>query len=393
MKLFQVLRNEPRSLLITIMFFYYASMGVIIPYMPLLLSKSVVTHQIGILMAIGSLIMILMQPVWGWLSDRLGIRLILLITISGTILTTVGLIKANSFFEWVLVISVYFLFQSPIGTLVDTMAITKFTKQFGSIRLWGSIGFGTFVFIGGFLIGTPIYIIHICLLLISLLLSFLLIEPQKSKRKKISAQKSAVIFKNGHLIMILFLLFLTSVSMKGNATFYSIGLTILEVPSWLLGTAWLLQVFPEIGIFLLVDRLAKKSAAWILVIIGMITFAIHFSLLGFYQNLWVWTLTQPLVSLAFCFWYSGSIRLIKKKVPDEYQATGQTLFSAICNGLGGVIGSTFSGFIVSKWNVFGFYTVAGIMCAITAFLFLILNRYGKNEKKDRDESSKLQHTR
>ncbi|MDX5476363.1 MAG: MFS transporter [Bacillaceae bacterium] len=383
MSYLKMINSNPRTMLITIMFFYYASMGILIPYLPLLLSRTVDAKQVGVLIAIGAFTMMVMQPIWGWLSDKYSIRTVLLIAISGTITTTIFFPFANGFTVWVLLLSVYFIFQSPIATLIDTLAVTNFTDTFGRIRLWGSIGFGIAVFLGGILLGVPIYMIHFVLLFVTLAFVFYYKSPIKQKitsENKIGVGQLFKVFRTGPIFFVLFLLLFTAISMKGNATFYSIGLDELHVYGLLLGSAWLLQVFPEIGVFLLVDKLAKKITSWTLVIIGVSVFAIHFSLLGHFQNIWAWVLLQPLVSIAFCFWYSGAIRLIKSLVPIQFQATGQSIFSAVCNGLGGMSGSILSGIIVSTWNVFIFYQFAGILCFGTALLVIILKWFVEKNK-------------
>jgi MFS family permease len=377
--------RNPRKMLITIMFFYYSSMGILIPYLPLLVSKTVDAKQVGFLMAVGAITLMVMQPIWGWFSDKYSIKLVLIISIIGTMTATVFFPFASGFVPWLLILSIYFIFQSPIATLIDTLAVTNFTETFGRIRLWGSIGFGIAVFLGSIFLGNLIYILHLSLLIVTL--AFVLFIKLPKKQNSLVGGNFALnnfiqVFRIGPIFIVLVSLLFTAISIKGNATFYSIGLNELHVYGLLLGTAWLLQVFPEIGVFLFVDKLAKKVTPWALVIIGVSVFAIHFSLLGYFHTIWAWVLLQPLVSIAFCFWYSGAIRLIKNLVPTEFQATGQSVFSAVCNGLGGMSGSIISGVIVSTWNVFVFYRIAGLLCLGTAILIYLVKGYVEKNKAE-----------
>lgn len=120
---------KSKFLLSALMFSYFASSAVLIPYFTLYLSESFSYSEIGILMAIIPMAMIIFQPFWARISDKLGTRWTLLLTLSGALLSTVGLIFSRSFIEFFIVLSLYALFIIPILSLIDRIILASHSKH------------------------------------------------------------------------------------------------------------------------------------------------------------------------------------------------------------------------------------------------------------------------
>lgn len=65
-----------------------------------------------------------------------------MLTLSGAVLSTTGLIFAHSFSELFLVLSLYAFFIVPVISLIDRTILANNSKEYGRIRLWGSVGYG-----------------------------------------------------------------------------------------------------------------------------------------------------------------------------------------------------------------------------------------------------------
>ncbi|MGG3923958.1 MFS transporter, partial [Geobacillus thermodenitrificans] len=78
------MRRRPLLLLWMVMFLVMSGFGIIIPVLPFLAEEVGATPlELGLLMAVYSLMQLLFSPVWGQLSDRYGRKPVLLLGITG----------------------------------------------------------------------------------------------------------------------------------------------------------------------------------------------------------------------------------------------------------------------------------------------------------------------
>lgn len=259
-----------KSLFSALMFSYFASSAVFLPYFTLYLSKSFSFSEIGILMAITPMAMIIFQPFWARISDKLGTKRTLLLTLSGVLLSTMGLIFACSFFEFLIVLSLYAFCTTPILSLIDRIILTNHSKQYGRIRLWGSIGYGVSIFLSGlfksYILGFWSFIIHILTLFVTLLITIKISNPQSIKEahkvNKKSEKKGYFYYKNKKFIVMMFSSLIIGMTMKANDTFFAVGLSNLSVSDFWLGSSWIFGIIPEIIVFYLLDKHAKRISSW-----------------------------------------------------------------------------------------------------------------------------------
>ena len=127
-------------------FFYFASLGALIPYWSLYLrSLGFNATDIGNLMAILMATKIISPNIWGWVADHTGRRMaIVRMGCLISMLAFTGVFFSDSFIWLVLVIVVFSFFWN--ATLPQFEASTFIhlgdqTHRYSSIRLWGSIGF------------------------------------------------------------------------------------------------------------------------------------------------------------------------------------------------------------------------------------------------------------
>lgn len=371
-----------------LMFFYFAAGAVMFPYLTIYFSKTLTPYQIGILMAIIPTAMLLLQPFWGWAADKWGIRRVLIISLSLTMTCAIGFLLVNSFVGFFIVLSTYAVFVASISSLIDSLVLSLRSDKYGSIRLWGSIGYGVGAFISGVfkstLIGFWSFVIHICLLVITLII-ILSVSNNKvletksniseSKIEKIKFTQRFSFLKNSNYIILLVAFFLICIIIKGYENFYPVGLNNLKVSGLLMGLSWVIEILPEIFVFYFLDKIVGKVSAWQIAITGVILYGIRMALLGLFPVLWVWLVSQPLSGFAFSFWYFGAVKIINDMVSRSQQASGQAVFWSFCYGAGGLIGSFLSGFIVNKFGTSSLFKMAAILCIISTIILIVLSKH------------------
>jgi len=134
-------------ILIRILFFtYYASLGSLLPYLPVYYHSLGHGGQIiGMLGAIKPFMTFLVGPLWGLISDRSGrpftvLYFTFLVSLVGQLLVAW---RHDPF--WIMsMVFITALFNAPVKSLLDSMVMSniKNSKLYGRLRLWGQLGFG-----------------------------------------------------------------------------------------------------------------------------------------------------------------------------------------------------------------------------------------------------------
>ena len=371
------------------MFFYFAASAIMFPYLTIYLSQSCQAYEIGILMSVIPAAMMVLQPFWGWAADRTGIRRILVITLAVTCVSAIGFIFVKTFFGFFIVISFYAIFVASISSLMDSLILSIKSDKYGSIRLWGTIGYGVGAFLGGLfksqLLGFWSFIIHITLLAATFVFIWMTSDTKgsynapKAERERFFDRFSFV--KNYKFIILMISLFLTGSMIKGYDNFFAVGLCNLKIPGIVLGSVWIIAMIPEIIMFRCLDKVVKKISPWIILVSGTVLYATRMLFLGFFPVLWVWVITQPIIGFAYGLWYFGAITLVKELVGEKQQATGQTVFWAVSYGAGGLFGSNLSGILVSFIGIYAFFRISTLVCFTSACIVAVL-AYRINKKRN-----------
>jgi len=137
--------GPPISLLRLLFFCYYASLGSLLPYLPVYYSSLGHDGQvIGLLGAVKPFTTFLVAPLWGVLADARDSYTIW----QCTFVTSALLQFALSWSPHVLyIMTMVFwtaLFNAPVKSLLDSMVLTALPSKslYGRLRLWGQVGFG-----------------------------------------------------------------------------------------------------------------------------------------------------------------------------------------------------------------------------------------------------------
>jgi MFS transporter, PPP family, 3-phenylpropionic acid transporter len=136
-----------------------AVVGVFFSYLALYLKTVGLSgSQIGIILGMIPLISFLVQPVWGMLSDIYRLRRSALVCACFGVAIPAWLYNAGNDFWWLFGLTlVLAMMNGPIGPLGDALALEYLEHQgrredYGSLRLWGAIGFAVSTFLIGALV-------------------------------------------------------------------------------------------------------------------------------------------------------------------------------------------------------------------------------------------------
>ncbi|MEE9342294.1 MAG: MFS transporter, partial [Gammaproteobacteria bacterium] len=239
-------------------FFYFASLGALIPYWSLYLqSLGFGAVEIGELTAVILATKIVAPNIWGWIADHTGrhMAVVRISSLFAAIMFT-GVFIQQSYW-WLVAVMVSFSFfwnaALPQFEVTTLNALGDETQGYSKIRLWGSIGFIITVVALGPLIektGADRLPLTVLLLLVGIWLSTLLVSEQAVDYPAIEREPIAGVLKKPAVISLLAICFLLQASHGPYYTFYSLYLTTNGYSETIVGQLWALGVVAEIVVFL-----------------------------------------------------------------------------------------------------------------------------------------------
>ena len=369
-------------------FFYFASIGVFLPYWNLYLKHlDFSARQIGELSAVLLATKIFAPYIWGWIADHTGKRLLairLAAFIGMSIFSVV--IVLRDYWPLLVVLAAFSFFWN--ATLPQFEAATMNNlgdnkHMYSRIRLWGSIGFiVTASLLAPFI--ENIGIQHLPWLILAILFltwSNTLFVSETSNR--VQAPVSASMLKTclqPSVFALLAACFLIQASHGPYYTFFSIYAEDNGYSRTLIGQLWSLGVIAEVAVFFYMHRWLPSLGAKVLLVIAMLLTAIRWWLIAFYvEYLPILIFAQILHAASYGLFHASAIQLIDEYFSGSIQGRGQALFSSISFGLGGSLGSLMSGY---TWNAIGpSYVFILAMCialiAMFQFIWIAKPRLGK----------------
>ncbi|MGM0876376.1 MAG: MFS transporter [Bacillota bacterium] len=374
-----MLTQNPLFPLRLFMFFISAISSIVVSFFPIYFQdKGFTSSQIGWFLAIGPFVGLIAQPVWGYTSDKYKtVKKVLFSCLVGLVASVFWLFQIDSFL-WVLIAgSVFFFFFSPIIPLADNLGKRQsqlHSVTFGSIRMWGSIGFALFSLISGFLLSTfgigflviPMTVLTILTCFLSLLLS-----DAKAGNKKVNYKNIGLLFKDPTLLAFFFLISLVMLTHRTSDSYISLYLFELGGNEMLVGWIWFIGVSSEALLFFLSSKWFRSSSPIIYLIIAAFLYVIRWILTAFVQDPTMLLCIQVLHGICFSIAFLGALEYLYKVIPEEMQATGHMVFVGISFGLTGIIGSSIGGIIFENFGGTTLYLLLAVT-AFTGMLGLIL---------------------
>jgi len=371
------LKPVPYWRLSSVYFFYFATLGVFMPYLGLYLtSLGFAAAQIGIVVAVIQGTKILAPNVWARLAGRFSNRMHM---IQIAALLSVVAFSFMLFHEtlWaVLIICFTFsFFWNAMLPQFESVTLTKLsgdTSVYSSIRLWGSVGFiATVLFVGYVLELTGLegwpWLVFVCLLLI--FVSSLTLNEQG--RPKYSPENSSIssLLRQKKIIAFLLVVFLMQASHGAYYAFFSILLENLSYSEIEIGWLWSLGVLAEIAIFVVIQRFFHHVSLRIVLLLSIFLTVIRWLLIGWLaDNLLILLVAQVLHAASFGAFHVVGIQLTHRYFQGGRQDKGQALYSSVGFGAGGMFGSLISGFLWESLGEAWVFTIAALLSAVAFYI-------------------------
>jgi PPP family 3-phenylpropionic acid transporter len=358
-------------------FFYFASLGALIPYWSLYLkSLDYSAQSIGMLMAIIPATKIFAPYIWGWLADhtRHPITIIRLASLL-TVVAFAGVFFDYGFIWLALVLFVFSFFWNSSLPLFEAMTLNHLgddEHKYSVVRLWGSLGFIIMVVLLGEyfdMTGIDRAPVVIMVLFAGILLVSLIVPERLSAHQEGQGHILHVI-RRPVVLAFLVVCFLMLMSHGPYYTFYSIYLENHGYSRGMIGLLWAIGVMAEVTVFLMMHRLLPAIGARQLLLVSLLLTALRWILIGFFvDNLSVLFFAQLFHAFSFGVFHAVSISLVHQFFTGSHQGRGQALYASLSFGAGGAAGSLFSGVLWDRIEHAWLFSLAALV-AVLAFLIV-----------------------
>ncbi len=377
-------KNTPYWRLSGFYFFYFASLGVLLPYLGLYLQwKGFSAQEIGELTAILLVTRVVAPNIWSWIADHHGQRM--KIVRFGSLMSAIAFaaILFGSSYIWIAGVLLLFSFfwnaTLPQFEATTLQHLGEQSHHYSKIRIWGSIGFIVIVVSLGALLelfdaGIIPYIILISLFVIWLV--SLTVPESPPRHLNITHQPIMTLLKRPEVVAFLAICFLVQLSHGPYYTFYTIYLEQHHYSRTLIGQLWALGVVAEVAVFLFMHRWLPRYGVRKVLLVSLLLSTLRWLIIGFYpDSLALLLFAQLLHAASFGTFHVAAIEWVHHHFTGKNQGRGQGLYSSIGFGAGGAIGSLFSGYF---WLSPGPTTTFSIAAIATALAFIICLRWLKD---------------
>lgn len=358
-------------------FLYFAALGGFIPYWSLYLKDFGFNPiEIGELSALLVGTKIIGPILWGWIADHTGksIGIIRLAAFFSTLIFA-GFLWAHDYVGFALITIGFSFFWNAMLPQFEAVTLTHLRNEshrYSRIRLWGSIGFIVAVLsIGAILEHYPVSLLP--LIIATLLLLNAGITFVTPEAKSISLDKAThgilKIIKMPEVLAFMAVNVLLQMAHAPYYVFYSIYLKHAQYSAMVTGLLWALGVLAEIVLFIYMRNLLKHCSLRAILLLSLALATARWLMIGWgSEYLWVLIVAQLFHAATFGGTHVVAMYLLQRYFGEQHQGKGQALYTSLCFGLGGVLGSLYSGYY---WDLLGSQFVFSMAAACCGLAFII----------------------
>ncbi|MGB0734230.1 MAG: MFS transporter, partial [Pontibacterium sp.] len=374
-------------------FFYFALLGLIIPYFSLYLSEiGYSAALIGILAGSLHATRVVAPSLWGWIADRTGKRVQIIQLGSVTTCITFGGIFIQDSFTGLLFVIITFSFfwnaVMPQFEVVTLRHLGQKKERYSQIRVWGSIGFILFVVAFGWVFDLipVIYLPHIMRATLGfMVISAYLIPPPPASTSRLAKGEAGKLFlkqlRRPQVIIFFIVHFLVQMAHGAYYTFFSVLMEELGYTRTEIGGLWMVGVIAEIILFIFMHRLIKNFGYRLIMLVSLGLCVIRWSALAWMpENVLIMVIVQLFHAATFGCMHAVAIALVDQYFSEETHGQGQAFLSGVGFGAGGATGAFISGFVWSQWGGEGTFMMAAVVSLAAILLTYIWVRPEKAQQ-------------
>lgn len=359
--------------------------------------------QVGVIYALLPLATIIAPFIGGQIADRYfsSEKFIAFLQLTGgALLVLISFITEYSTMMWLMLI--YCILYAPTLALTNSIAfinLKKSDKEFGYIRVWGTIGW----IVAGLLLGgwrnlaksTEAIAFQGDTLLLAGIFSIIMgiqaftlphTPPRKEGVKPWAFLEALKMMKNKYFAVFVIISFIVATELMFyynlTAPFLTsekIGLSSANVPIVMV----IAQVAEIFVMALLLPYFITKIGIRNILVIGVIAWPARYIIFAIGKPAWLVIASLSLHGFCFVFFFAAAFIYVDMVAPRDIRHSAQSFITLVTYGIGNFIGSLFAGWIyktfttdsVTNWTgVFLVPCALTVLCAIAFLLFFRVER-------------------
>ncbi len=363
-------------------FWFYAAIGAFMPFAALYYRELGFDGvQIGLLTALPSLGMALLGPFLGALADARALhRFLLRGGLALAAVTGLAISQFSAFAPILVLVGLLAIVTVPIPPLLDSYAMTASEaagQSYGTLRVWGSLGYMALTLAMGWLIGDSVSSIILVGYGASLTLALIAtmgLPPMAERRPQSIVAGLGDILRNQRFRLLLVIAYLLSTCAALLNVYLGVHLEGLGTSASLMGFAFALSAAAELPIIAGGGWLLRKLGPAHLMMVAIGAYAVRFTILGAIDHPALVVTSQLLHGLTYGAFLMASVTLAHQIAGRAQAATAQSLLSAMSFGLGNITGALIGGAMLDQVGTTGIYRGAAVVALFTLAIAIVGDR-------------------
>ena len=353
---------------------FFSSQALIGSYMNLYLDSTGLTKsEIGLTVSISTACLLLLQPIWGLLSDKARnknrLLMLLLALAAGAALLIPQLTGL-----WMLVggVCLVTVFYNPIQPLLENLALENLEGSrwdYGQIRMGGTFGFSVMVLVAGVLLQNNYRMVFpaVAVILLTCAAMIFRLPPVRGHRHGENRAPVRDVFRDPILrsLVLYFLLFVLTANVFYS--FYPIHFASIGGNSAWVGLLLFVCAISEVPFFFFAGALVKRLGLYRMILLSGLATALRWFLIFSFSHPVPIVLAGLLHGVGFVPIGYGVAIHINKHLPKELRATAQSLVALLTAFFSRVVFGYAGGVACDAFGIRNVLLIAsGVMLLATA---------------------------
>ena len=370
-------------------FLWIGAGGFLSPFVTLFYkARGLTGTEIGLLSTFGAITGMLAAPVWGRWGDasRQPRRLIMI-----ALLASAGfaLLRGIQSLFWMISIFIVLdaLIGSGAGSLSNIQAVTAADGEksgFGSIRLWGSLGWAAVAPLAGLLIermGLYVPFAGYAVMLVAAVVALFFVRG--SSKPKTEAQKAArvpvrrmirMLGQSRTMIGVAIAFSIIWITTMGRSQFETLYMTQLGAHAGLIGIANTVSALFEVPFMLLADRLIRRHGSGRILRISMLAQAAAFLPVILFPSIPSFFALRIMASIALSLNVPSYYNYLVESAPEGQGGTVISLFDVTLRSGVSLVAAPLAGFLFDLFGAYWLYPIGLGGCLAAWFILQVMAR-------------------
>ena len=351
---------------------YIGSGGFLFPFLALYYQQVGLTGvQMGLLGSIGWTVSMLLAPLWGrWGDTARNPKFVLQVALIGAGVTYFFIGLQATFVGIVIFIVLSSVFDNSIGALstAHTLSATQSEKSgFGSIRLFGSLGWAVAAPLAGWLIEragmlVPFAGYAVCAILAAALIHFVAVKPkhvESEHQDRVPLKKVLTsLARDKSMIGLAIAMFVVWMSNTGRGQFESIYLLNLGAFESLIGFSSSMSAAIELPFMFWADRWIKRFGSGVVLRTALVLQALGMLSIVIFPSVASIVIFRAVQGCSFSLLTVALVSYIVEGAPHGQDATALTFYDVTLHGFVIFIAAPLSGILFDKVGAYWLYAIA-----------------------------------